>query len=182
MNEIGEYLEKKQRMEIIQNVIKLDKKSSEEWNLDGVTYFENGINGPKSIKYFDSNVFGNSSFLSNVLNKESVQLPDNLRIQLHKISDKLNVVNEIQQDVEQLLHKLYVTNAQKEINISMSNDNEFLIYINSKGTFKNILINEDGDIELLIIPSNKSESYNKTFYKEDGLNLSTVVSTFNEMR
>ena len=49
-------------------------------------------------------------------------------------------------------------------------------------TFKNMLINEDGDIELLIIPSNKSKSYNKTFYKEDGLNFSKVVSTFNEMR
>ena len=66
--------------------------------------------------------------------------------------------------------------------ISKSNESEFLAYIYQDGTYKNVLIDEDGDIELLIIPADKKKAFSKRFYKEDGLNYSKIVESFNEMQ
>ena len=78
--------------------------------------------------------------------------------------------------------KLYIANSNAQIDISKTSDGEFIAYTTSNGTYKNILVDEDGDIELLIIPINKCSIFNKRFFKEDGLNFSTIVSSFNEMR
>jgi hypothetical protein len=94
----------------------------------------------------------------------------------------LNFNNDVRSDIEKLLAKLYLTNSSEDINISKSDEGEFIAYVTSNGTFKNVLIDEEGDIEFLIIPQNKSKTYNKRFYKSDGLNFSKVVSLFNGMR
>lgn len=123
-----------------------------------------------------------SPFLSTITTEENFRLSDDKRNLIASISLELSFKDEVQGDIEKLLTKLYLTNVSKSIDISKSAENEFVIFITSNGTYKNILVDEDGDIELLIIPSDKTKTYNKRFYKEEGLNFSNIVSTFNEMR
>lgn len=123
-----------------------------------------------------------SPFLSTITTEENFKLPEDKKTIIGTLSKELSFSDEVQSDIEKLLTKLYLTNSSKDINISKSIENEFVIFIASNGAYKNLLIDEDGDIELLIIPTDKTKTYNKRFYKEDGLNFSNVVSTFNEMR
>jgi hypothetical protein len=190
MYEVGEYLERKSLADYIQNVVKLEAVADDTWKTtDGITisalsnYITASLNiNQKAMVPFEMNPFDNSPFLSKIVKEENIELPQTIKSQVNQISNHLKIGDEVQKDIEKLLQKLYISNAEREINISMSADRELLIYLSVNDTYKNILVSEDGDIELLIIPSNKSKSYNKTFYKEDGLNLSKVVSTFNEMR
>ena len=123
-----------------------------------------------------------SPFLSTITTEETYKLPEVIKLQIDTISKELSFNEQVKGDIEKFLTKLYLSNSFRNINISKSIENEFVIFLSSNGTYKNILIDEDGDIELLIIPSDKTKTYNKRFYKEDGLNFSNVVSTFNEMR
>lgn len=123
-----------------------------------------------------------SPFLSTITTEENFKLSEDKKTLITTLSKELSFNDEVQSDIEKLLTKLYLTNSSKDINISKSIENEFVIFIASNGTYKNMLVDEDGDIELLIIPSDKTKTYNRRFYKEDGLNFSNVVSTFNEMR
>lgn len=123
-----------------------------------------------------------SPFLSTITTEEKIQLPKNLKSAISVISKELKFTQEVEGDIEKLLTKLYVSNPKEHISISKSTEGEFVIFITSNGTYKNVLVDEDGDIQLLIIPQNRSKTYNKMFYKEDGLNFSKVVNTFNEMR
>lgn len=183
-------MEKKSLTDYIQNVVRVKAVAEDAWNATEIVnvaalsnYTTTSLNINQNAKLpFNNNPFDNSPFLSKIVKEETIEIPQNLKKKANQISNQLMIRDEVQKDIEKLLQKLYVSNAQKQIDISMSGDKEFLIYVHNNGTFKNILINEDGDIELLIIPSNKSKSYNKTFYKEDGINFSKVVSTFNEMR
>lgn len=126
--------------------------------------------------------FEDSIFRSQIVSTESIKLPEKLQEKANLVSQQLDVTKDVQNDIDQLLLKIYHTNTQREISISKSADKEFLIYLRTNDTYKNILIDEDGDIELLVILPDKSKSHNKIFYKEDGINFSTVVSTFNEMQ
>lgn len=123
-----------------------------------------------------------SPFLSTITTEENFRLPNDTRNLIASISQELSFKDEVQGDIEKLVTKLYLTNLSKNIVISKSIENEFVIFLTSNGTYKNVLVDEDGDIELLIIPSDKTKTYNKRFYKEEGLNFSNIVSTFNEMR
>lgn len=51
----------------------------------------------------------------------------------------------------------------KELTISKTGDNEALIYTSSNGDFKNIIIDDEGNIEFLFISANRSDSYNEYF-------------------
>ncbi len=140
--------------------------------------------------FFDKSLFdfldvlkqSHSPFLATITSEENFKLPDEKRSQIHAISNELSFRDEIKWDIEKLLTKLYLTNSSKEIHVSRSMENEFVVFLSLNGTYKNVLIDEDGDIELLIIPVDKTKTYNKRFYKEDGLNFSNIVSIFNEMR
>ena len=123
-----------------------------------------------------------SPFLSQITTEENLKLPEDKRTLIATLSNELAFSGEVQSDIEKLLTKLYLTNSSNDINISKSIEDEFVIFITSNGAYKNMLVDEDGDIELLIIPADKTKTYNKRFYKEDGLNFSNVVSAFNEMR
>jgi len=50
-----------------------------------------------------------------------------------------------------------------DIKISKTGENELLIFREYKGDFKNIIIDEDADIEFLHIPNDRSKTYNEHF-------------------
>lgn len=50
-----------------------------------------------------------------------------------------------------------------DILISRTGDNELLIFREVDGTFNNIIIDDEGDIEFLHIPTNRAETYNEHF-------------------
>lgn len=61
----------------------------------------------------------------------------------------------------------------KKYTLSKTGDNEILIYTYIDGVYKNIIIDEDGDIEYLYIPKDRSKSYNE--YIKD-INVVELVS------
>jgi len=185
MNEICDYIEKKKLMDYIQNEIVLNNTDMEELEVQGLKYLGPSSSSPTFLVIgspYDVKRLGTSPFLSNFVNDENVELPERITNETNDIIASLSFNEEIKADIIKLLHKMYTVNTSISLSISKSGDNEFLVYINSNGTFKNILVNEDGDIELLVIPPDRRKSYNKTFYKEDGINYSKVVDTFNAMR
>lgn len=186
MNDICDYIEKKKLQDYIQNEVILKKHDLEEWGAQEFEYvgaFSNFATVSLKRHVYDNRKFGTSPLLSTLIDEDSVEIPEDLKIKIDTISEKLNFNESIQTDTQKILRKLYISDSQRQINISMSGDSEFLIYVKSaNGAYKNLLINEDGDIELLFIPTDRRKSYNKTFYKEDGINHSKVVSFFNEMR
>lgn len=185
MNEICDYIEKKKLMDYIQNEIILKNPDNDELVVEDLKY-QRFSNSSQTILFmgnsYDQRKLGTSPFLSGLVNEESVELPENIIQKTHEIAASLNFGESTKADIIKLLHKMYTVNTSVSFNISKSGDSEFLVYVNSNGTFKNVLVNEDGDIELLVIPPDRRKSYNKTFYKEDGINYSKVVGTFNEMR
>jgi hypothetical protein len=50
-----------------------------------------------------------------------------------------------------------------DIIISKTGESELLIFRESNGTFNNIIIDEDGDIEFLHIPIDRKDTYNEHF-------------------
>lgn len=184
MNEIAELIAKKMRDDELKAQIIPHHEMQIKWHpLDFMFQCPSSFVTKLSCTHKSLNSsFEDSYFLSQVLNAETIKLPETLRNKAHEVAQQLNVTTDVQNEIELLLLSLYRTNTQREISISRSADKEFLIYLSDNDTYKNILIDEDGDIELLIMPSDKSKSYNKIFYKEDGINFSTVVSTFNEMQ
>lgn len=143
---------------------------------------EDGFFDKSLVNFLAALQQSHSPFLASIMTEENFKLSDDKKTLIATLSKELSFNDEVQSDIEKLLTKLHLTNSSKDINISKSIENEFVIFITSNGTYKNMLVDEDGDIELLIIPSDKTKTYNKRFYKEDGLNFSNVVSTFNEMR
>lgn len=184
MNEIAELIAKKMREDELKAQVIPHQEIQIDWHpLDFLYHRPNSFVTKMTCTHKPLNSsFEDSLFLSQVVNTATIKLPEPLQNKANEISLQLNVTNDVQNDIDQLLLKLYHTNTQREISISRSADKEFLIYLRINDTYKNILIDEDGDIELLVIPSDKSKSYNKIFYKEDGINFSNVVSTFNEMQ
>lgn len=123
-----------------------------------------------------------SPFLSSLTTEDNAQLPEKIKNILDETIEQLKFTSEVKNDIERILIKLLIHNPEKKINISRSNEGEFIIFFESQGSYKNFLIDEDGDIELLSIPNDKSKTHNKRFYKEDGINFTKVVREFNEMR
>lgn len=119
-------------------------------------------------------------FLSNIVDEEEFELPESLDIKLNVIVNELGFNQETKENIQKLLTKLFLE-APNRLEISKSKEGEFLVYTLLDGCYKNILIDEDGDIEILIIPQNKKDTISKRFYKEDGLNYSKIASTFNEL-
>ena len=122
-----------------------------------------------------------SPFLSAITTEANVELPTSLKEKVSQISNELSIDKEIQAEIEKIATKLYLT-TQGKITLSKTSENEFIIYTVENGTYKNILIDEDGDVEVLIIPQDRTLTSNKRFYKEDGINHSLVVSALNELR
>lgn len=105
-------------------------------------------------------------------------MTEGVKTRIAALLKELSFNDEVQSDIKELLANLYSADSSKDIQISRSADNEFLIFITSNGTHKNLLIDEDGDIELLIIPPDRTKTYCERFYKKDGIKFSIIVETF----
>jgi hypothetical protein len=123
-----------------------------------------------------------SPFLSKIISEENFELPVTIKTNIESISDELGFSKDIEADINKIITKLYLANPRAKLNISKSGEGEFIAYTTtSKGTYKNLVIDEDGDIEIIIVPLEKNKSHNSHFYKQDGINFSKVVSLFNGM-
>lgn len=112
--------------------------------------------------------------------QENIQLPQNLKDQVISISNELNIGEGVRGEIEELLTKVYASSNER-IHLSKSGESEFLIYTFKNGAYKNVLIDGDGDVEVLFIPSDRSKTSSKRFYKINGINISSVLSAFNEV-
>ena len=65
---------------------------------------------------------------------------------------------------------------KRDIKISRTGENEILIFSENNGTYNNIIIDEDGDIEFLHIPINRDETYNEHFPFIGDINTYNLVS------
>lgn len=123
----------------------------------------------------------NSPFLSELKTEDEISLPDSIRSTIISLSNDLNFSQDVQSDIHALITKFYIDHSRENIHLSKSKEGEFLAYITSNGAYRNLLVDEDGDIELLIIPADKTKTHSRRFYKEDGVNFSDVVRALNEM-
>ena len=135
----------------------------------------------KSTDFFELYNNNFSPFLSKLINEEDVRLPEEYTNKINEISSKLNLGKDIKSEIKNFILKLYMHDSRKNIEISQSNENEFLIYISENGEYKNAIIDEEGDIEIMKIPIDKTKATNKIFFKEDNHNLSNIIRAFNAM-
>ena len=64
----------------------------------------------------------------------------------------------------------------KVITVSKTGDGEKLIYTQRNGTYYNILIDEDGDVEFMTIPLDWSQATNEHFRAADEISVPKLVS------
>ena len=98
------------------------------------------------------------------------------------------VLNELgfEEDIRNVALQMIKEIEKKKSNVSFSksSENEFIIYQKTEDqTWKNLLIDEDGDIELIVIPKNKRKTFNQHFFLNDSENYKIVkiASRFNEL-
>jgi hypothetical protein len=63
----------------------------------------------------------------------------------------------------------------KDYILSKTGENETLIYTYKEGVYRNIIIDDDFDIEYLYIPEDRSKSFNEYFSEKD-INIKELVS------
>jgi len=109
-------------------------------------------------------------------------LPKSISEKLDKTFQELNYSSETAKDLATLIMKHLVAYGHNNFNISKTGEREFLTYIKTmNGSYKNLLIDEEGDIELIFLPREREKTWNKLYFKEDGLSLSRIIADFNGM-
>jgi prenyltransferase beta subunit len=128
-------------------------------------------------KYFEAKANLGTQDQSN-----EIVLPKEIEEQLDKTFQELNYSTQIAKSLAALILKRLVVSGYNDLKISKTGEYEFLTYVKTTdGSFKNILIDEEGDIELIFLPKDRSKTWNKLFFKEDGIVLSRIISQFNGM-
>jgi len=133
-------------------------------------------------KYLKNLTEDHSPALIMIKDKESVKLPNGLSEKLQAISAELNFNSSITAIIEKFVLELYIKNDNQNIVLSKSSDDQFLMYVNDNGTYKNLLIDEEGDVELLIIPPDRKKTFNQMYFKSKGFDYSQIISKLNAMR
>lgn len=91
----------------------------------------------------------------------STALLRNFEMDIFNIYQHLNLKNEailqIAFDVISHCRKI----GKNDINISYTGDNELLIYRNVDSELRNIIIDENADVEFLVIPVNRRNTFNE---------------------
>jgi hypothetical protein len=59
----------------------------------------------------------------------------------------------------------FVISNDGELVVSKTSENEILLYTSENNSYKNILIDDDGDMQFMFIASNRNESFNEYFDK-----------------
>jgi hypothetical protein len=95
---------------------------------------------------------------------------------LYQLYNKLGYQNEVVLEIVSDIIKDSLIQKKLDIKISRTGENEILIFRESEGTFNNIIIDEDADIEFLHIPVNRSETYNEHYSFIDNFDTFALVS------
>jgi len=69
-----------------------------------------------------------------------------------------------------------INQEKKDIQISRTGENELLIFRNVRGTFNNIIIDGDCDIEFMSIPPDRSSAYNIYYPLDESPKIETLVN------
>lgn len=109
--------------------------------------------------------------------------PSNLEMnKVDKILKKIgSESSEIKRLVENIISQL-CDNLNNEVSIKSTDEDEVLIYWIENQTYYNILVDEDGEIELLYIPKDRTKSRNKFLGRNDHLTYKQILSAFNGMQ
>lgn len=89
--------------------------------------------------------------------------------------------NEFQQEevlnfIEAILHEA-ITQDKFNIKLKKTGDTQIVLYTESgNNEFKNLAIDEDGDVSYMFFAKNKENSRRKMFFYEDGINITELVS------
>jgi hypothetical protein len=133
---------------------------------DIVDSFENpmeiGILLKDSDIYADDNVGFTVSSTDNIMPNKEKQVIDTFQYLKYTNS----AVLEIAFDILTALNN----QSKDDFIISHTGDNELLIYRNNNGEFRNIIIDNDGDIEYLCIPKIRRNTYNEHYPFVLGIN------------
>lgn len=106
---------------------------------------------------------------SKVMQKQQKEISDTLA--LLKIDNP--AVSEIANDVLLELH----AQSKEDVYISYTGDNELLLYRKDNGEYRNLIIDEDGDVVYMHIPTDPRNSYNEfyPFMMVDAISLATKL-------
>lgn len=121
-------------------------------------------------------------FNSEVQVADNFKLPNSIVNKVNEISSSIGFSDNIVSEVKVFLQKLYLNSNFVSLELSLTDECEFLIYGINKNTYHNILIDNDGDIEVLILPENKENIFSKKFYKEEGIDHVNIINSFNELQ
>jgi len=95
---------------------------------------------------------------------------------LYQLYNKLGYQNEAVLQIGSDIIKDSLHLKKMDIKISRTGENEILIFRETEGTFNNIIIDEDADVEFLHIPLNRSETYNEHFSFIDNFDTFALAS------
>ncbi len=72
--------------------------------------------------------------------------------------------------------KEFVNAGKRNLIISKTGDKEILFYTHSKDYYKNLMLDEDGDVSIIVVDrKNPERSYNKLFVLENDLDYKAIV-------
>lgn len=89
--------------------------------------------------------------------------------------------SEVRKIIEMWIFNLSVNFSSKE-SIAITDDDELLIYWREKSDLFNVLIDEDLEVELIYIPSDRRKSQNKFIEDIKNTTTETIKKAFDEMR
>jgi hypothetical protein len=97
----------------------------------------------------------------------AVTQPFTTDLMVNKLNDLLKVygilgfTNEVVLEISKDIIEEAFTQSKKGIKISYTGDGELLIYREENGEYRNIIIDNDGDVEYLNIPPNRQNTHNE---------------------
>ena len=87
----------------------------------------------------------------------------NKKREVYGIYNLLNYDNEAVLEIANDILTNCIRVGKNDMKISRTGENEILIFSEDSGTFKNIIIDKDGDIEFLCIPPDRAKTYNEYY-------------------
>jgi len=114
---------------------------------------------------------------------ESIVIPQETEKKINQVFGQLNYKSDSGKNMANELIKEMLSMGVSNFQLSTTGEGEFLIYTRSSdGSFRNVLIDENADIEIIFLPRDRTKTKNKYFFKEDGISLPGVIAALNGMR
>jgi len=79
------------------------------------------------------------------------------------IYNQLGYTNTVVKDIAHDILNAFVNSGKTNLIVSKTADNEMLIYTNIDGEFRNIIIDENADVEYLFVPKQRRDTFNEYY-------------------